>query len=86
MSGDNTTVPKLQFTALNADIRLGDMLVTSGVAGVFPAGLPVGIISRIGEDEIDVETITDIPQLEYVRIVDYGIYEDVVKLISENEG
>ncbi len=86
LSGDNTTVPKLQFTALNADIRPGDMLVTSGVAGVFPAGLPVGIISRIGEDEIDVETITDIPQLEYVRIVDYGIYEDVVKLISENEG
>ena len=86
LSGDNTTIPKLQFTALNADIRPGDMLVTSGVAGVFPAGLPVGIISRIGEDEIDVETITDIPQLEYVRIVDYGIYEDVVKLISENEG
>lgn len=86
LSGDNTTVPKLQFTALNADIRPGDMLVTSGVAGVFPAGLPVGIISRIGEDEIDVETITDIPQLEYVRIVNYGIYEDVVKLISENEG
>ena len=61
------------------------MLVTSGVAGIFPAGLPVGIVSRIGEDETEVETITDIPRLEYVRIVDYGIYDDVVMMTSENE-
>ena len=85
LSGDNTTVPKLQFTALNADIKPGDMLVTSGVAGIFPAGLPVGIVSRIGEDETEVETITDIPRVEYVRIGDYGIYDDVVMMTSENE-
>ena len=85
LSGDNTTVPKLQYTALDADIVPGDMLVTSGVAGIFPAGLQVGIVSRIGEDEIEVETITDIPRLEYIRIVDYGIYDDVVKLMQEEE-
>lgn len=85
LSGDNTTVPKLQLTGLNADINIGDMLVTSGVAGVFPAGLPVGTVNRIREDEIEVMTMTDIPRLEYVKIVDYGIYDDVVKLMFENE-
>lgn len=85
LSGDNTAIPKLLFTSLDADIRTGDMLVTSGVAGIFPAGLPIGIVSRIGEDEIDVETITDIPRLEYVRIVNYGIYDDVKRITSEEE-
>ena len=63
LSGNNTNVPTLMFTSLDADIRLGDMLVTSGVAGVFPSGLPVGIVSRIDKDVIEVATLTDIERL-----------------------
>lgn len=80
LSGNNTNVPTLMFTALDADIRLGDMLVTSGVAGVFPSGLPVGIVSRIDKDVIEVATLTDIERLEYIKIVDYGIYHEVSQL------
>lgn len=84
LSGDNTTVPKLLFTALGSDIVEGDMLVTSGVAGVFPAGLPVGIVSKISKDGIEVETITDIERLEYVKIVDYGVYEGILNMNGDN--
>lgn len=80
LSGNNTNVPTLMFTSLDADIRLGDMLVTSGVAGVFPSGLPVGIVSRIDKDVIEVATLTDIERLEYIKIVDYGIYHEVSQL------
>ena len=62
------------------------MVVTSGVAGVFPSGLPIGRVSFIRKDEIEINTITDIEQLEYVKIVDYGIYQDVVKVSQENKG
>lgn len=85
LSGDNTTTPKLLFTSLGSDIKTGDMLVTSGVAGVFPAGLPVGVVSRISKDGIEVETTTDIERLEYIKIVDYGIYDHVLKMTAEDK-
>lgn len=37
----------LPYLPANADIRVGDELVTSGLGGVFPAGYPVARITRI---------------------------------------
>jgi rod shape-determining protein MreC len=37
----------LRFMPVNADIENGDLLVTSGIDGVYPAGLPVGVVSNI---------------------------------------
>ncbi len=85
LSGDNTTVPKLMFTAAGADIKEGDMVVTSGVAGVFPTGLPIGVVSKITKGAIVVETISDIERLEYIKIVDYGVYDGMLKLNQGGE-
>lgn len=30
---------------VNSDIKVGDLLVTSGLGGVFPAGVPVGVVT-----------------------------------------
>ncbi|HSV59607.1 MAG TPA: rod shape-determining protein MreC [Variovorax sp.] len=38
---------ELRFMAANADLREGDLLATSGVDGVYPAGIPVAKIDRI---------------------------------------
>lgn len=38
---------ELRFMAANADLQEGDLLATSGVDGVYPAGLPVATIDRI---------------------------------------
>ena len=37
----------LPFLPNNADIREGDLLVTSGLGGAFPAGYPVAIVSSV---------------------------------------
>ncbi len=37
----------LPFLPNNADIREGDLLVTSGLGGAFPAGYPVGIVASV---------------------------------------
>lgn len=42
----------------NADIEVGDLLVTSGLGGAFPAGYPVAIV----------ETVTRIPQAPYAEV------------------
>ncbi|SFW10647.1 rod shape-determining protein MreC [Nitrosovibrio sp. Nv17] len=38
---------ELRYVAVNTDIEEGDMLVTSGIDGVYPPGLPVATVSKI---------------------------------------
>lgn len=38
---------ELRYVAVNTDIEEGDMLVTSGIDGVYPPGLPVAMVSKI---------------------------------------
>ncbi len=38
---------ELRFTQASSDVQEGDVLATSGVDGIYPAGLPVGRIERI---------------------------------------
>ena len=48
-AGDGATLD-LRFMAANADIKNGDVLVTSGIDGTYPAGLPVATVARIERD------------------------------------
>lgn len=48
----------LPFVVNNADIRTGDLLVTSGLGGTFPAGYPVAIVN----------TVTRIPQEPFASV------------------
>jgi rod shape-determining protein MreC len=38
---------ELRFMAGNADVQVGDVLATSGVDGVYPAGVPVATVTNI---------------------------------------
>ena len=38
---------ELRFMAGNADVQIGDLLTTSGVDGVYPAGLPVARVEKV---------------------------------------
>ena len=44
---------ELRFLAANADVSSGDAVVTSGLDGLYPAGLPVGTIARVERDVKD---------------------------------
>lgn len=48
-TGDGATLD-LRFMAANADVQNGDMLVTSGIDGTYPPGLPVARVARIERD------------------------------------
>ncbi|OFZ90781.1 MAG: rod shape-determining protein MreC [Betaproteobacteria bacterium RBG_16_66_20] len=41
---------ELRFVAANAEIQNGDKLVTSGIDGTYPPGLPVATVARIERD------------------------------------
>jgi len=40
----------LSYLAANTDVKSGDLLVSSGLGGVFPAGYPVGRITGVSRE------------------------------------
>ncbi len=48
-TGDNSRL-KLPYLPTSADVIAGDLLVTSGLGGGFPAGYPVGTVSEVKRD------------------------------------
>ena len=73
LAGDNSRRPRLTFFSANADVKVGSRIVTSGHGGMFPTGLPVGVVAEIGDAGIRIETFTTPDRLEFVRLVDYGL-------------
>lgn len=72
LTGDNSNRPKLVHVVPGSDIQPGDIVVTSGIAGGFPPGLPVGVVERVEDNRISVTPYADRNRLEYLRAVDYG--------------
>ncbi|MEN9704503.1 MAG: hypothetical protein RLZZ393_382 [Pseudomonadota bacterium] len=42
----------LPYLPVNSDVKAGDLLVTSGLGGVFPAGYPVAVVTGIKRDPV----------------------------------
>jgi len=48
--GGISGILELRFIAPNAEIRYGDLLVTSGIDGTYPPGLPVATVASVERD------------------------------------
>lgn len=73
MAGANQAKPRLTWLPPGAVVSVGDNVVTSGHAGVFPPGLRVGQISAVGEGGLIIQPYADLSRLEYVRILNFGM-------------
>jgi rod shape-determining protein MreC len=64
----------LHYVLKNADVEEGDYIVTAGIGGIFPAGIPLGRVSKIHKkkrgmfQEIEVQPHVDFQKLEFVFI------------------
>ena len=66
------TAMELRFIASNADIQVGDLLHTSGVDGIYPAGLPVARVTeveRLAEGGFARVTLKPVAAVDSVRPV-----------------
>jgi rod shape-determining protein MreC len=73
LAGDNSNRPRLLYLPPNLTVLPGERIVTSGDGGAFPPGLPIGVVSSVGEGGVRVEPFANWSRLEYVRIIDYGL-------------
>ena len=79
LTGDNSERPRLRYLDAGAGIKVGDRVVTSGQGGVFPPGLPVGVVASLDGEAPSVEPYVELSRVEYLRIVDYGLADGLPK-------
>ena len=73
LSGDNSDWPNLVFLPNQARVGMGDRIVTSGHGGLFPPGLPVGIVGSIRDGKVRIQPFVDWHRLEFVRVVRFDV-------------
>lgn len=73
LAGTNTERPRLIHLPPGAVVSPGERVVTSGHAGAFPPGVPVGAIATVSDGAIGVQPFVNRARLEYVSILDYGL-------------
>ncbi len=70
----NGTV-KLTLVPIDTDVAIGDLVVTSGLGGIYPKGMPLGKVSGVEKPEgalyatIIVEPISNVHQAEEVLVI-----------------
>ena len=84
LAGDNTQRPMLVHLPPGASVSTGERIVTSGHGGMFPSGLPVGVVASVSDGGIVVQPFVSADRLEYVRAVDIGL-EGGVKLSESSD-
>ncbi len=69
LSGDNSTLPPLEFLDDPDQVRPGDRVVTSGDGAVFPADLLVGEVVLGTDRRLRVRLSADYGRLEFLRVL-----------------
>lgn len=74
LSGDNSPFQKIEFMPEEEKANIGDLILTSGMGGVFPPDLPVGTVSEFTElGAIRVKPSVNLNRLNYVSVIEYEI-------------
>lgn len=75
LTGDNSGQPKLEFASGGRTLEPGDRIVTSGDAGVFPRGLPIGVAGMSGDEVWRVALYSDRAPIDAVWVYPYDPVE-----------
>ncbi len=73
LAGDNSDRPQLLYLPDQSAVKIGDRIVSSGDGGVFPPGLPIGIVAANEDGVLRVEPYAELSRLDYLRIVNFGL-------------
>lgn len=76
--GDGGGNPRLDFLRGQGTIQAGDRVLTSGDGGVFPRGLPVGVVARSIDGTWRVKLFSDAGAIDFVRVLLFQSFDQLV--------
>jgi rod shape-determining protein MreC len=80
LTGDGGPNPRLEFLRGAAPAREGDAILTSGDGGVFPRGLPIGVVVKGLDGVWRARLYSDRAPIDYVRIL---LFDDFSRLVDQ---
>ena len=76
LKGTGSLVYKLDYVLKKNDVQEGDHIVTAGYGGLFPTGMPVGVVSKVVRKRrgmfLDIELT---PTVDFLTLEDLLIIE-----------
>lgn len=81
VKGKGEGLCSLEFTTREEDVKVGDMVISSGIGGVFPKGLPIGEVTMVKRGEygifqtVSIRPAVNISHLEEVLVILRGGHE-----------
>ena len=75
VKGKGEGLCSLEFTTREEDVKVGDMVITSGIGGVFLKGIPIGEVSMVKRGEygifqtVTIRPVVNISHLEEALVV-----------------
>lgn len=88
--GINSQLANLNEIPFHVRMEVGDTVVTSGFSGVFPEGIPVGVIEEFDHAtghnfyDIRVRLLTDFPSLSFVEVVKNNQLDELKFIQKQN--
>ena len=68
---------KMKYVVPSAKIEVGDVILTSGIGGIFPKGIPIGKVKKVQMRDYDI-----FKQVEIEPVVDFSKLEDLFVVIK----
>ncbi len=69
LSGDNSSVPPIEFLENPDLVRPGDRVISSGDGGMFPPGLLVGQVAQGTDGRLRTRLAADYERLDFLRVL-----------------
>lgn len=81
IEGFTEDTAEMRYTVRTDDIQPGDILVSSGLGGIFPKNIPVGVVSKVDRKQFGITQ-----KVEVKPSVDFSKIEEVIVVVkAENE-
>jgi rod shape-determining protein MreC len=68
---------RIKYLLRKADVKAGDLVVSTGSDGVYPQGVPVGRVAKVAE-----QTYGLYKEVEVTPVVDFASLEDVLVILA----
>ncbi len=78
VAGQSEEKCDLKYVLKNDDLKEGDIVITSGLAGAFPRGLPLGTVTRVTRTKKGI-----FMDVEVLPTVDFNKLEEILVVLTE---